>query len=256
MSTSTIASPSARDQRLNVPDESAALATENAWKLLYRIGAVAALTSVAFIAIAAIVLTFSQPPTTVTGWFALYHENWLLGLLAADLLMLASYILIGLITFALYGALRRVNQPFMALATIFTFVGMAAYFASNPAFAMLSLSNQYDAATTDAERTALLGAGQALIANWTGTAFDVAYFLGGVTVIIIAVIMLQSSVFSKATAYTGLLLGVLTLVPASAGMLGVVFSLVALIPTVVWYILLAWRFFQLGNAPVGGTSKP
>jgi hypothetical protein len=246
MSTSVIESQPARDQRVS---GLTAEQTDDAWKLLYRMAAVAALISVAFIVIAGIVFAINPPPTTIIGWFTLFNENWLLGLLDADLMMLASYVLLGLIYFALFGALRRANQPFMALGTAFAFVGCAAYFAANPAFSMLSLSNQYAAATTEAERTALQGAGQAVIANWTGSAFDVAYFLSAVAAIIVAVVMLRSNVFGKVTASAGLAMGALSLVPATAGMVGVVFSLVVLIPTVIWFILIAWRFFQLGSAP-------
>ena len=94
---------------------------------------------------------------------------------------------------------------------------------------------------------ALLGAGQAVIANWTGTAFNVAYFIGALSRLSFLV-MLRSNVFGKATGCAGLAMGVLALVPASAGTVGVVFSLLALVPTLIWYILLAWRFFQLGGA--------
>ena len=52
----------------------------------------------------------------------------------------------------------------MAVATAFGFVGIAAYFASNQAFAMLSLSDQYAAATTDVQRSTFLAAGEALLA--------------------------------------------------------------------------------------------
>lgn len=246
MSTSVIESQPARDERVS---GLTAEQTDDAWKLLYRMAAVAALISVAFIVIAGIVFVINPPPTTITGWFTLFNENWLLGLLDADLMMLASYVLLGLIYFALFGALRRTNQPFMALGAAFAFVGCAAYFAANPAFSMLSLSNQYAAATTESERTALQGAGQAVIANWTGSAFDVAYFLSAVAAIIVAVVMLRSNVFGKVTAYAGLAMGALSLVPATAGMVGVVFSLVVLIPTVIWFILIAWRLFQLGSAP-------
>ena len=246
MSTSVIESLIARDQHVFEPG---AERTYDAWKPLYRVGAVAALLSVALIILAGVMFAVNPIPTTMTGWFDLFNRNWLLGLFAADLMMLLSYLLLGLIYLALYGALRRVNQPFMALATILAVVGLAAYYAANPAFSMLSLSRQYAEATTDAERTALLGAGHAVIANWTGTSFDVAYLLGGVTAIIVSVIMLQSHVFGKPTAYAGLLMGALTLVPAALGTVGVVLSLIALVPTMVWLILIARRLFQLGGAP-------
>ncbi len=246
MRTSVVESAPARGQRVNIA--AGQTDADAAWKSLYRIAAVVALLSVAFIVVAGIVLAVNPIPTTMVGWFDLFNQSWLRGLFAADLMMLVSYVLLGVIYLALYGALRHVNQPFMALATAFAFVGMVAYIVANPAFSMLSLSHQYGAATTDAERTALLGAGQAIIANWTGTAFNVAYFLGAVFAITVSIIMLRSHVFGKATAYAGLALGVLTLVPASAGTVGLVLSLLALVPTVIWYILLARRFFQLGGA--------
>ncbi|HEX6542797.1 MAG TPA: hypothetical protein VF040_13660 [Ktedonobacterales bacterium] len=246
MGTSTIESRPVSDQRLREP--AAEMAAVDAWKPLYLMAAGAALLSIALIAVAAVVYPFNPIPTTIEGWFSLYRDNWLLGLIAADLVMLVSYVLIGLIYFALYGALRRVNQPFMALATALEFVGMAAYFAANPAFSLLTLSNQYATATTGTERGALLAAGQAVIANWTGTAFNVAYFLSAIAAIIVSVVMLRGNVFGKPTAYTGLAMGVLTLVPASAGMVGAIVSFVALVPTVIWFILLARRFFQLGGA--------
>ena len=245
MMTPVITSQPARGELVSAP---AAHQVDDGWKPLYRIAAWAALLSVAFIFIAGIVYAISPPPTTIEGWFSLYHDNWLLGLLDADLMMLASYVFMGLIYMALYGALHRINQPFMALATALAFVGMAAYYAANPAFSMLSLSNQYAAATSATERTALLGAGQAVIANWTGSAFDVAYFLSAIAALIVSVVMLRSRVFGKPTAYAGLALGVLALVPATAGMLGVVFSFVSLIPTIVWFVLIARRFFQLGRS--------
>jgi hypothetical protein len=248
MSRTIIDAPSSRDQFVKSP---AGEYSADAWRPLYRMGAVAALLSVAFIFIAAIVYAFSQPPTTVTGWFELYHKNWLLGLFAGDLMMLVSNLVLGVIYIALYGALRHANQPFMALATALGFVAIAAYFASNPAFSLLSLSNQYAAATTDAERMTLLGAGQAVIAGWTGTAFNIAYLLGAVVALIVALVMLRSHNFSKPTAYAGLAMGVLGLVPATAGMVGIVISLLTLVPTVIWLVLIARRLFKLASAPVG-----
>lgn len=244
MRTSVIESAPELDQRVNIDS---AGQTDAAWKPLYRIAAVVALLSVVFIVVAGIVLAVNPIPTKVSDWFDLFNQSWLRGLFAADLMMLVSYMLLSVIYLALYGALRRVNQPFMALATVLAFVGMVEYIAANPAFSMLSLSHQYASATTDAERTSLLGAGQAVIANWTGTAFDVAYFMGAVFAITISIVMLRSNTFGKVTASVGLAMGVLTLVPASAGTVGIVFSLLALVPTVIWYILIARRFFQLGG---------
>jgi hypothetical protein len=65
----------------------------------------------------------------------------------------------------------------MAIALILQIVSLATYL-STVAFEMLSLSNQYRAATTYVQRYASLAAGQAMLVTWQGTAFDVSYILG------------------------------------------------------------------------------
>jgi hypothetical protein len=112
--------------------------------------------------------------------------------------------------------------------------------------AMLTLSDRYAAATTDAQSTTILAAGQALITNWSGSAFVVGYLLGGIAILITSAVMLRSGIFSKFLAYTGLAMGALMLVPASAGTVGLLLSLVSLAPTVIWLILIAYKLFQLG----------
>jgi hypothetical protein len=134
----------------------------------------------------------------------------------------------------------------MAIALTTGLLGIAAYFASTTAFSMLSLSDQYAAATTEAERSIYLAAGQAMLAIWQGTAFDVGYVLEGVALLIIAAVMLRSTLFSKKTAYVGILLGVMSLVPPTAGTIGLLFALGSLVPLEIWDILISRRLFQLG----------
>jgi hypothetical protein len=134
----------------------------------------------------------------------------------------------------------------MAIALAFSLLGTALVLAVNPAAAMLTLSDRYAAAPTDAQRAVFLGAGQSLLANWSGTAFDVGYLLGGIGILITAIVMLRSTIFSKFIAYTGLVMGALMLVPASAGTVGLLLSLISLAPTVIWLILIARKLFQLG----------
>jgi hypothetical protein len=74
----------------------------------------------------------------------------------------------------------------------------------------------------------------------------VGYLLGGIAILITSAVMLRSGIFSRFIAYTGLVMGALMLVPASAGMVGLLLSLVSLAPTVIWLILIARKLFQLG----------
>jgi hypothetical protein len=228
-------------------DEPPIETTESAWKPLYRVAGVAALLIVVFIPIQSIVFVLWPPPNTVIGWFTLFQHNGLLGLLDMDLLLIIDQVLMGLVLLALYIVLKRASPSLMAIALTAGLVGIAAYFASSTAFNMLSLSSQYAAATTAAQRAVFEASGQATLALWQGTAFDVSYVLEGGALLIIAVVMLRSNTFSKATASVGILMGGVMLVPPTIGTIGLLFSLGSLVPLEIWLILIARRLFQLGS---------
>ena len=135
----------------------------------------------------------------------------------------------------------------MLVALIFGIVGIAAYFASNTAFEMLSLSNQYAAATTEAQRSALLIVGQGMLEIYKGTAFDIYYVLNTIVLFIFSPVMLRNKLFSSATAYLGFLAGILMVVPSTAGTLGLYFSLASLVPWAIWLVLVGQRLLQFGR---------
>lgn len=227
-----------------------------AWSGVYRAGAIAALLTIVCVAIAGAVLVTNPLPTTVSGWYATLQQNPLMGLLELDLMMLVSYALMIVLYVALYGALRRDNEPLALLATLLGIASIVTYFASNVSFTMLELSQKYAAATSEAERSQLLAAGQSALATWEGSAFDVSYVLGGVGMLLFAVVMLRSAVFGKVTAYLTLALGAMMLIPATAGTVGLILSVISLLPLVVWDVLVALRLFRLARAahPAGIAS--
>ena len=205
-------------------------------------------------------------PNTVLEWFALLYTHRLIGLTLLNAFDILNYALVGLIFLGLYAALSETHRSSVTLATALGFVGISVYIASNHAFSMLSLSDQYAAATTDAQRSMLLAAGQALLAiqnpNVVGQA-TLGFFLVTLAGLIMSTVMLDSRVFSKATAYTGILanafglgypLGV-ALAPRTVVLPLVALSLsVSACFLVIWYLLIARRLWQLGRGgPRGGT---
>ncbi len=220
------------------------------WRNLYRTGAVAAILMALLVPVQVAIYLLYPPPVAVADFFALFERNTLLGLLSLDLIYLIDNALMIPIYLAVYVALRRVAPSAMLLAMAIAFVGLAAYYASNTSFEMLTLSRQYASAGDEAQRTALLGAGEAALATYIGTAFNVYYVLNGMALLIIAYIMLRSEVFGRAAAWTALLAGMLMIIPSTAGALGLYFSLLSLAPWVVLLIFLARGFLQLAaNAP-------
>jgi len=208
------------------------------WNRLNKIGAVAALIIVGFMPLQMVVFFVWPPPTTVSGWFGLFSENAIVGLLDMDLLLILDYMLLVLVFLALWGVLRRGNEPLVTVALIFQIVGTSAYFSSATAFEMLSLSSQYATVTTDSERSILLSAGQAMLASWQGTAFNVSYVIGAIAALIMSLVMLKNrQLFGRFAAHTGIVAGVLGLVPSTAGQVGLVFSLISLPPLTIWLVL-------------------
>jgi hypothetical protein len=86
-----------------------------------------------------------------------------------------------------------------------------------------------------------------MLATWQGTAFDVSYVLSAIAILIVSAVMLRSHhLFSKTTGYAGLSAGVLALVPPTAGTVGLILSLVSLVPMVIWLALIARRLLRSG----------
>jgi hypothetical protein len=189
-------------------------------------------------------------PSTITAWFSLFHENWIVGLLDLDFLGMIIYIIVVPAIIALYLILRRTSLSWATVGAVLTFVGMAAYFASNTGISMLSLSGQYAAATTDAQRAMFLAAGQAVIAIFMGPAFTTSFCIVSSSLLVTAVVMLRSSGFSGKVAYVGVIANVAGLaefLPAPFAFL-IVVSLVNAIGLGIWFILVGRRLWQLGQA--------
>ena len=212
------------------------------WNTLYRIGGVSALLVAIFIPLQIIIFILYPPPSTVLDWFTLFQNNRLIGLLDMDLLLIIDQFLFGLMILALYVKLRHNDQSLMLIALMLSLMGIITYFSSTVAFDMLTLSDKYAGASTEAEKTVLLTAGETMITTWTGTAFDIGYILLGVSFLIIGFVMLYSSEFSKITAYLGIITGIFSLIPASFGIIGLLFAFISLIPMEFWIILIGKKF--------------
>lgn len=223
--------------------------TDDPYRLLYRLGAWAALVTLALIPVQVAIFAVHPPPTTVPGHFAALHEHPLLGLANLDLLYLVTMLLVVLINVAIYGVLRRISPAWMLLALVLATLSSAIFFASGAAFEMLALADRYHAAATGAERTILLAAGEAVLARYQGTAYDVSYVLSAFPAVIVALVMLRSSVFSRANGWFGLITGGMMVLPPTVGLAGRIAAFASLAPLVVWLVLVALRLFRLGAAP-------
>ena len=180
------------------------------------------------------------------------------GLSLLNLFDLINFALVGLIFVALYAALRSVNKSLMLIAISIGLIGVAVYLASNQAWEMFSLSEQYAAATSDVQRSVLLTAGDVLLvtnhpeAPYQATGIYVGLFLVLSAGLLISIVMLQSDIFGKAVAICGILANGLALLGFIALAFGPTVSWIP--PTLsapfrmIWYVLIAIKLFKLAKS--------
>jgi Domain of unknown function (DUF4386) len=234
-------------------------------KGLYKLGGTAVLIAV-LVPLAEVAINFlpgvaraSQGTVTAVDWFTLFQHHWFLGLRNLGLLNIVGAVLLAPAILAIYSALRRANEAYTGLSTILFFVGMAIYLAGNKAFPMLSLSRQYAVATTDAQRSSLIAAGQAMLAEGHNRA---GLLLIEFACLAVSVVMLRGNVFSKATAYAGILgnalLIVVEVILTSTSRLpdeGMILAGAGGLSIMIWYLLVGRRLLQLGWQTRGARIK-
>lgn len=193
-------------------------------------------------------------PATAAEAFSLLQNHRIVGLLRLDLPTVVVMPLYYFLFLGLFAALRQTDRANVILSTVLALLGITLLLATPTALSMISLSQKYAAATTEAARSQLLAAGEALLASdiWHGTGA----IMGGVLVqcgaVLISVVMLRSSVFSRTTAYLGIVMHGLDLAHIVFGLFlprsAVVLMAMAGPLYPVWFFLVGRRLLQLADA--------
>ena len=233
-----------------------ATTSEPAYRSLYRLGGAAAFI-VAFLTVAEVVaFVFFPQPSTMSDWFILFQTNPIIGLLDFWGLEVPMYLMLAIVFLALYVVLRRDSESGMAIALTLALLGIAIFFATNNPFSMLSLSRMFAAATTEANRSALLAAGEALLANTNQRAiggFNIGLFLVSTAGLIVSLVMRRADSFRRSTAYVGILAFGFSLADYLRQALtsSVPIALLLILPgavlVVIWFVMLGRRLSQSGR---------
>jgi hypothetical protein len=219
------------------------------WKDLYRVGFISSLAlpaALVFAVLAFFIWPYTPGSTDVANILTVLHNDRIAGLMSLDLSVVILLPLLLMQLLAVYTALKNVSELYALLALILGITGVVLWLAARPLIEMAYLSDQYVAATTASARSSYLAAGEAVHAVFNGTNWLLSQFLINLSYITSCVLMLRSTVFSKATAYTGLglaLFGCAFWLPV----IGPLLSLLSTIAGVIWYILMARDFFRLGR---------
>jgi hypothetical protein len=231
--------------------------TNSGWRSLYKIGGVAAL--IVVLASLLDVLSTLVPggytaPGTVIEWFTLFQDNWLMGLRDLGLLDVIVATLNVPLFYALYAAHRRTNRAYATFAAILSWIGSAIFLSNNVAFPMLVLHREYAAATTEAQRSLAMAAGQALLA--LGKHSSPGTFMGYLFInsagIMMGMVMLRSKIFSMLTAWASILgFSLLLTFNLCAAFIPTIYNIALIFAGVggllfmTTYILIALRLFRL-----------
>ena len=218
--------------------------TERDAQHIMTAGAFAALTIVLIIPVQIVIFSMYPPPDSVEGFFNLFaHSKWL-GLLSLDLLYYINNALLSLVYLALFVALRKVNYSAMLIALMLGLIGIAVYYCSAVGFEMMALSKDFQQNNSVETSQQILSAGRAILARYKGSAFDVYYVLNAVALIIISLVMFKPTRFGRAAAVWGLIAGIFMIIPSTAGTIGLVFSLISLIPWAVFSVIIGIKMLR------------
>lgn len=234
---------------------------EKQWKDIYILGGVTTII-VLIGALLDVVIgsatggNLSALPQTAIDRFAQFKDNQFLGLYNLDLLNIVNQIIMIPTYFALYAAQRKTKSAYALLALIVFLVGTTIFVTTNTALPMLELSRKYAISTSESQKTLLAAAGEAMLARGThgSTGVFIGFLLPNIAGIVMSFVMLSGKIFSKTTAYLGILGSILiclyivlvTFAPEIKNM-ATLFSMPGGLLLMAWMIMFTIRLFQLGN---------
>lgn len=219
------------------------------WRGLYRAGGVSALLFVVLLLVAIAIIVVAPPPLNADGTTTLqYIASHQVLYIIEQILWLAPSVFAAVVFLALFQALKHLNKSYAALGALAGFVswvlGLAIPTTGGGAPVLVYLSDQYMAAATAAQHTALATAAEVFIAG-----NNIPYasgILAPVGILIVSLVMLKG-VFPKGIAYTGIVTGVLgTVSEALRPLIGPGYFVYGLLlPT--WFLLVGWKLHRLAK---------
>lgn len=226
------------------------------WNGLCRLGGVAAFVLLVYCLATLVQLTvLGGPPKTALEAFELLQRSKLIGLLRLDFPTILAIPLYYVLFLGIFAALRKADRAYTTLATVLASVGATLVLATPTALPMVSLSERYTAAKTEAVRLQIEAVGETILATdiWHNTGA----FMGGILLqsgaVLVCALMLRNDVFGKAIAWVGIVTHGLDLAHIVLGMplptVSFLFMAIAGPLYLIWFPLIGRRLLQLAKRP-------
>jgi hypothetical protein len=219
------------------------------WKDLYRLAGIAAIISEIIIFLGFVtyfIWPYSPGAETTETILRLLQKDKLGGLISLDIFLFLGNLFSMMLFLAFYVSLKEVNESYALVAAALGLIGLALLIPARPISELFTLSRLYSAATTEAAKSQYLGAGDALLLLFNGTNWFMNTLLGAISLLISSILMLRSKLYGKATAYVGIFTNAVVcgfFLPR----IGILLLFLSLPGYMIWYFLLARRFFQLAG---------
>jgi hypothetical protein len=226
--------------------------TNAQWRNFYKVDGFAALILLVYSLVTMVILgMIGGQPENAQAAFDMLAQNRLAGLLRLDVLSVFIIPLYYLLFLGFFIALKRNHIAPIAVAALLGCAGLTLFLATPSVFSWLALSDRFAVASSEAEKSMLLAAGEAILASdmWHGTGALVGGLLLQTGMVLASVCMLSGNVFGKATAWVGVVTHGLDLLHILVWFflpdIGNILMYVAGPLYLVWFPLLARDFFRL-----------
>jgi len=220
------------------------------WKSLYNIAGIAAIVSILVILLGFVtyfIWPYSPGKDSAESILLLLHNDPLGGLISLDLFLFIGNLSSLALFLTLYISLRPVDEAIALLAMAVGVIGLVLLIPARPILELVHLSQAYMAAASEAEKAQIAGSAATLLALFDGIGWYMNTLLGGLSLLTSSILMLRSRLYSKAAAYVGIATN-LVLVGFVIPPISLLMLFLCLPGYIIWYVLLAQRFFQLGRA--------
>ena len=225
------------------------------YRLIARLGAWSCIIFIIYSILTILIVgMIGGPPASAAETFSILQQNRLAGLLRLDILTVFVMPLYYVLFYSLWKVMRPVENGLITISVILIFAGVTLFLAAPSTFSYLHLSDAYHAAANEIEKNTLLAAGQAVYSTdiWHGAGPQIGGILVQTGALIISILMLRGSIFTKLTAFIGILMHGLDLLHMLIGFFStstanlLMFVAGPLYP--VWFLLLGLRLFKLSRA--------
>jgi hypothetical protein len=233
------------------------LQADPTWNGVYRVGGICALiTGPLWIIAAGLSILIGPAPSASEAYLQAVGGHIILSQMNFGIFILTDFLLLPVVL-ALYLALKQQakNAMLIAAALLLLYLVVDLAVTEMNSIVLITLTQQYAAATSDAQRSALAAAANYALANLPLATFY-SFFVSSVGWLIVSIVMLKG-IFSRLSAWMGIILSGMGIAGSFYGILPVfgIFLSQCLVAFGIWCLLVGVRLLKLGKAvPIARTT--